>query len=214
MALKFNDAAGGAQKNRADSFEPKVGENRVRMVGDLVARYVYWIKGENNKPIPFECLDFNRETEKFDKAEKDWVKEFYPDQKCSWAYAILVIDPNDDNKIKIWNLKNKLTKEILSMAKDPELGDPTDPETGWDIVFTKEKTGPLPINVSYSLLQRKLKTRPLTDEERAAVKASKTIEEMLPRPTPEQQKELLEKFKNGSGGEQADESIGDEFNVQ
>lgn len=213
MALKFGDSAGGAQKSRADAFEPKLGENRVRMFGNLIARYVYWIKGENNKNIPFECLEFDRESEKFGgTGEKDWVKEFYPDLKCGWAYAILVLDPAD-NKVKIWNLKKKLTESIISLSKDPELGDPTDLDNGWDIVFEKKKTGPLPINVGYELMQRKLKQRPLTEEERAAIAASKPIEEMLPRPTADQQKELLEKLRSGSS-ENIDEDVGDEFNVQ
>ena len=212
MALKFNDAAGSAQKNRADAFEMKNGENRVRMFGDLIARYVYWIKGENNKNIPFECLEFDREKEKFGTNEKDWVKEFYPDQKCSWAYAILVIDPAD-GKVKIWNLKKKLLEQIISTSKEPDLGDPTDPETGWDIVFEKKKTGPLPINVSYELKSRALKQRPLTDEEKQAIAEAKAIEEMLPRPTADQQRELLEKLRSGTQ-EQPDEDIGDEFQVQ
>lgn len=213
MALKFNDAAGGAQKNRADAFEMKNGENRVRMFGDLIARYVYWIKGENGKNIPFECLEFDREKEKFGgTGEKDYVKEFFPDQKCSWAYAILVLDPAD-NKVKIWNLKKKLLEQIISTSKEPDLGDPTDPETGWDIVFEKKKTGPLPINVGYELKSRALKQRPLTDEEREAIAGAKAIEEMLPRPTAEQQKELLEKLRNGAS-ENVDEDIGDEFDVK
>ena len=210
MALKFNEAAGSAQKNRADSFNMKDGENRFRMVGDLLARYVYWIKGENNKNIPFECLEFSRETEKFGgTGEKDWVKEYFPDQKCSWAYAIAGIDPAD-GKYKIWNLKKKLLEQIISAAED--LGDPTDPETGWDVVFDKKKTGPLPINVGYDLKVLRCKPRPLTDEERATIAAGKSIDEMLPRPTADQQKELLEKIRNGST-ENVDEEINDEFNV-
>ena len=214
MALKFGESAGGAQKNRADAFEPKMGENRVRMFGDLLARYVYWIKGENNKNLPFECLEFDRNTEKFGTDEKDWVKEYHPDLKCGWAYAILVLDPTD-GKVKIWNLKKKLTESILSLAKDPELGDPTDQEAGWDIVFEKKKTGPLPINVGYELMQRKLKTTALSEEQLAAVAEAKTIEEMLPRPSAEQQKELLEKLRNGGGStENIDEDVGQEFSVQ
>jgi hypothetical protein len=212
MALKFGDSAGGAQKNRADAFEPKMGENKIRIFGNLIARYVYWIKGENNKPIPLECLEFDRETEKFGTGEKDWVKEYHPDLKCGWAYCILGLDPADD-KVKIWNLKKKLTESIMSLAKDPELGDPTDTETGWDIVFEKKKTGPLPINVGYELMQRKLKQRPLTPAELEAIAESKPIEEMLPRPTAEQQKEFLEKVRNGSTGENIDEAVGDEFAV-
>lgn len=213
MALKFGETAGSAVKNRADSFEMKNGENRFRIFGGIIARYVYWIKGENNKNIPFECLEFDRETEKFGgTGQKDWVKEYYPDQKCSWAYVVLGIDPSD-GKVKIWNLKKKLLEQIISAAED--LGDPTDPETGWDVVFEKKKTGPLPINVAYELKVLRCKTRPLTEEEKTAIAEAKSVDEMLPRPTPEMQKELLEKIRNGdTSTESVDEEIGSEFDVK
>ncbi len=211
MALKFGDSAGGAQKTKVDRTEFKFGENRARMVGNLLARYVYWIPGTNGKNIPFECLEFNRENEKFDSSEKDWVKEYYPDAKCQYGYAIQSIQ---DGQIRLWDLKKTMTADILRLAKDPELGDPTDPETGWDVVFNKEKTGPNPINVKYSLAERKLKQRPLTAEERELVANAKTVEELMPRPTPEQQKELLEKIRNGSTDEMAEEEVAAEFDVK
>ena len=213
MALKFGETAGSAVKNRADSFEVKNGENRFRIFGGILARYVYWIKGENNKNIPFECLEFSREEEKFGGTnQKDWVKEYYPDAKCSWAYVVVGIDPTD-NKVKIWNLKKKLFEQILSAAED--LGDPTDLDSGWDIVFEKKKTGPLPINVAYELKVLRCKPRALTDAEKLLVTEAKTVDEMLPRPTPEAQKELLEKIRNGNTSEESvDEEIGDEFNVK
>lgn len=211
MALSFNNAKGGAIKDRADAFEMKNGENKIRMIGDLLARYVYWIKGENNKSIPFECLEFDRQQEKFLKEEKDWVKEYYPDLKCSWAYAIQGIDPSD-GKLKIWNLKKKLLEQIMSAAED--LGDPTNPETGWDVVFEKKKTGPLPINVAYELKVLRCKPRPLTEAEREILAELKSMDEVLPRPTPDQQKALLEKIKNGPAAENIDEDVGDEFEVK
>jgi len=207
MALKFGESAGGAQKSKLDRVEVKTGENRLRMFGDLRARYVYWIPGENGKNIPFECLEFDPNTEKFNSGEKDWVKEYFPDVKCQWSYSIQAIQ---DGQPKVWDLKKKLNDAVIKNAKDPELGDPTDPETGWDIVFTKEKTGPLPINVSYALSERKLKQRPLTDEEREIIANAKPIEELIPRPTPQQQKDLLEKLKNGSA-EKPDEELDEEF---
>ena len=129
MALKFNQAKGSAQKDRADSYTYKDGENRVRLVGDLLARYVYWIPGENNKPLPFECLAFNRHTEKFDNKEVDHVKTFHPDLKCSWAYAIQCIDLAT-GELKILNLKKKLMSQIMDAADQLER-DPTDPDTGY-----------------------------------------------------------------------------------
>jgi len=209
MALGFGQSKGEAQKNRPESYTFKEGENRLRMVGDLLARYVYWIPGENKKQIPFECLAFDRQAEKFTNIEKDYVKEFFPDQKCSWAYAIQAIDLTT-GKLVILNLKKKLMGQIVDVMKD--LGDPTDPETGWDIIFDKKKTGPLPINVEYKLRERALKNRPLTEEEREVLKELKSMDEILPRPTPEQQKQLLEKINSGST-ENIDEEVSSEFDV-
>jgi hypothetical protein len=213
MALGFNSAKGTAQKDRADAYEYKDGENRLRLVGDILARYVYWIKGENNKPIPMECLAFNRETETFDNAEEDVVKEFYPDLKCSWAYTMQgFANPGTDNvELKTVNLKKKLFKQILDAAED--LGDPTDPENGWDIIFTKEKTGPLPINVEYTLKQLRLKPRPLTDKEKELLAEVKSMDEVLPRPSAQQQRDLLTRLQSG-GSENVDEEAAKELEVQ
>lgn len=210
MAISFNQSKGSAVKDRADSYNYQDGENRVRLVGDLLQRYVYWIEGENKKNLPFECLAFNRETEKFDNAEIDHVKTFYPDMKCSWAYAIQCIDLKT-GELKILNLKKKLMGQILDVADQLEL-DPTDPDTGFDVVFTKKKTGPLPINVEYTVQQIKCKQRPLTEAEREVIKDLKSMDEVLPRPTADAQKQLLERLQSGSS-EEVDEEIADEFKV-
>lgn len=212
MALKFNQAKGSAQKDRADSYTYKDGENRVRLVGDLLARYVYWIPGENNKPLPFECLAFNRLTEKFDNKEVDHVKTFHPDLKCSWAYAIQCIDLAT-GELKILNLKKKLMSQIMDAADQLER-DPTDPTEGFDIVFTKKKTGPLPINVEYTVQVLKCKPRALDAKEMETIAELKSMEEVLPRPTPEAQKQLLEKLQGGGSSEAIDEEIDGEFEVQ
>ena len=209
MAIKFADSKGSAGKGKVDSYAYRDGDNKIRLVGDILARYVYWINGDNNKPIPFECLAFDRGLEKFTNTETDWVKKYYPDLKCSWAYSMQCID---DGKVKIINLKKKLLEQIMIAAED--LGDPTDPDTGWDVQFRKQKTGPLPINVEYTLQSLKCKTRELTPEEKALLVDLKSMDDILPRPTPEAQKELLDKIRTGnSGGESIDEEISDEFTV-
>jgi len=211
MAIKFADAKGSAGKGKVDSYVYKDGDNKVRLVGDILARYVYWVKGDNNKDIPFECLSFDRGLEKFTNIETDWVKKFYPQLKCSWAYSMQCIDPTD-GKLKIINLKKKLLEQIMIAAED--LGDPTDPVAGWDIMFRKQKTGPLPINVEYTLQSLKCKTRELSDEEKALLVELKSMDEILPRPTADAQKELLDKIKSGSlSGESVDEEIESEFSV-
>jgi len=207
MALSFNKQTGGAQKSSIDSFQYVDGDNKMRVVGDILARYVYWIKGENDKNIPMECLSFDRNSERFNNVDKDWVREYYPDLKCGWSYATQCIE---GGKVKVVNLKKKLWEQIITAAED--LGDPTDPDTGWDICFKRVKTGPLPYNVEYQLQALKCKPRPLTDEERALVADLKSMDDVMSRPTPDAQKELLDRVR-GAANEADDELLDEEFNV-
>ena len=138
MAIKFNQAQGSAIKNKIDQYVYITGDNVLRMVGDLLPRYVYWIKGENGKNIPMECLSFDRATETFNNQDKDYVRDFFPEIKCGWAYAIQCIDPKDGN-VKVLNLKKKLMEQIMTAAED--LGDPPDAEKGGDVYFQRVKTG-------------------------------------------------------------------------
>jgi len=52
MAISFNQAKGEAQKNKIDSYQYVEGDNVVRMVGDMLPRYVYWLKREIQKHLP------------------------------------------------------------------------------------------------------------------------------------------------------------------
>ena len=202
MAISFKNTKGKAQSNKVEAYEYKDGENTVRLVGGVLPRYIYWIKGSNNKDIPIECLAFSRDKEKFDNIEKDHVPQFYPELKCSWSYTVNCIDPKD-GKVKALNLKKKLFEQIVSAAED--LGDPTDFDTGWDVVFKRSKTGPLAFNISYDLSVLRCKPRKLTDEERAAAEAAKSIDEKYPRPTEAEVLALLEKVTtNADEGDEAD----------
>ena len=195
MALKFGETKGKAVKKSVEAYEYKDGDNVVRLIGGVLPRYVYWVKGTNNKDIPLECLAFDREKEKFTNTEVDHVPQFFPDKKCSWAYSINCIDPRD-GKVKALNLKKKLFEQIMTAAED--LGDPTDYDTGWDVVFKRAKTGPLPFNVEYTLSVLKCKTRALTAEERAIADAAEDIDTKFPRATPAEQLAALEKLVAGA----------------
>lgn len=207
MAISFNQQKGSAQKTSISSYQYKDGDNAIRIVGDILARYVYWIKGENDKNIPLECLSFDRNAESFNNKEKDWVREFYPDLKCGWSYATQCIH---NGEVKVVNLKKKLWEQVITAAED--LGDPTDPKTGWDIKFKRVKTGPLPYNVEYQLQPLKCKPSALSDAEMELVAELKSMDEVMPRPTPDAQKELLDRVREASTSE-IDESIEEEFKV-
>jgi len=207
MAISFNKQKGSAQKTSISTFQYKDGDNVMRIVGDILARYVYWIKGENDKNIPLECLSFDRDAEAFTNQEKDWVREYYPDLKCGWSYATQCID---NGEVKVVNLKKKLWESIISAAED--LGDPTDPETGWDIKFKRVKTGPLPYNVEYQLQALKCKSSPLNAADAALAASVKSMDEVMSRPTPDAQKELLDRIRQASTSE-VDDTLEAEFNV-
>lgn len=211
MALAFGNTKGTAIKNKIDSFEYKDGENTVRLIGGVLPRYVYWLKGTNGKDIPVECLAFDRQAEKFTNTEVDHVPNFFPDKKCSWAYSINCIDPKD-GKVKVLNLKKKLFEQIINAAED--LGDPTDLEKGWDVVFKRAKTGPLPFNVEYTLSVLRCKQRALSPEELALVNEAVDIDTKYVRPTADQVKASLEKIVAGVTDEEpaADSAAGEAIN--
>lgn len=200
MALKFGDTKGKAVKKTVEAYEYKDGEQSVRLIGGVLPRYVYWLKGTNNKDIPIECLAFDRDLEKFNNVETDHVPQYYPDKKCSWAYSVNCIDPKDGRE-KALNLKKKLFEQIMNAAET--LGDPTDPETGWDIVFKRVKTGPLPFNVEYHLMPLKCKTRPLTADEQKVANEAESIDSKFPRPSPSDVKASLDRLKSGVSEEEA-----------
>ena len=202
MAISFSNTKGKAQSNKVDAYVYKDGENSVRLVGGVLPRYVYWVKGSNNKDIPIECLAFNRESEKFDNKDTDHVQKYFPEVKCSWSYVVNCIDPTD-GKVKALNLKKKLFEQIITAAED--LGDPTDLKAGWDVVFKRVKTGPLAYNVEYQLQVLRCKPRALSAADIEAAEAAKTIDEKYPRQSADEIKALLEKItSNDSGDADAD----------
>ena len=117
----------------------------------------------------------------------------------------------DGGEVKVINLKKKLFEAILTAAED--LGDPTDPQTGWDVKFKRVKTGPLPYNVEYQLQVLKCKPRPLDESELALLDGLKSMDDVMPRPTPDAQKALLDQIREEGGEEIDEEALEDEFNI-
>ena len=190
MGMKFDDINGSAKKAKLEYIKIDFGTTKFRMVGEILPRYAYWKKLKNNKSIPIECLAFDRKLEKFTNVEKDWFKHYFPKDSFSWSYLAQAIDLRD-GKLKMLGLKKDLFEQIKTAAKS--IGDPTDIENGWDVIVDKVSTGDGAFNVKYTLLQLELKNRPLTEEERETIKDLKPIDEVNPRPTPEEQKAFIEK---------------------
>ena len=84
------------------------------------------------------------------------------------------------------------------MTAAEDLGDPTDFNTGWDVKFKRVKTGPLAYNVEYQLQVLKCKPRPLDESELALVAELRSMDVVMARPTPDAQKELLDRIREGA----------------
>ncbi len=166
------------------------GDTKVRFIGEVLPRYVYWVITKEGKKMPVECLQFNRQTESFDNNARDPMKELPADiysEKPQFAYVCNVLD-RTDGKIKLFDVKATIYKQIVDYARNPEYGNPADPEKGYDITVKKEKTGPLPQNVKYTCVPART-SKALTAEERAIELYE--VSKMYKRPTYEEQKKWL-----------------------
>lgn len=178
---------------------------RFRLTGGVLPRYIYWVTTKEGKKHPLECLSFDRATEQFTDAPdpvKEIPAEIYND-KPQFAYVCQGYDQN--KKLGIIDLKVTIYKGIVAYARNPEYGNPADTEAGYDLTVIKEKTGPLPMNVKYSIQPSPIK-KPLTPEQKE--EEPYDLESIYKRPTYEEQKRwLLENtvyFANTSGEEAAD----------
>ena len=137
---------GIGERREIQRLQLPIGDTKIRLVGELMPRYVYWITTTEGKRMPVECLSFSRETQ--------------------FAYICNIIDRRD-GQIKIFDLKSTIYRQIVDFAGNPEYGNPAHPDTGYDITVKKEKTGPLPQNVKYTCLPARASTA-LTEEEKKA----------------------------------------------
>ena len=71
----------------------------------------------------------------------------------------------------------------------------------------------MPYNVEYQLQALKCKPRALDEKELELITDLKSMDEVLPRPTADAQKELLDRIRSGSANSDADESINEEFDI-
>lgn len=214
MALKFNDATGGNSGPKVDTYEYKNGENRFRIFGDILPRYLFWIPNPKGTPkeLPVEALQFQREKENWDNSLKEPVKEFYPDLKPKWSYCALCLD--EDDNVKVVFFKKTLWSQIKDTAES--LGDPTSEEDGWTVVFKKKKTGPNPMNVEYNLdaLKSQATKGALTEEQKQAIADAPKIEEVYPRPTEEQVHSNINNIMSSGEDEEVDTEATEELNIE
>ena len=176
---KGKQSSGNQQRREIERLTMSIGDTKVRLVGDVMPRYCYWVVTTEGKKMPVECLQFSRETESFDNSAQDPFKEIDESifsDKPQFSYVCNVID-RADGKIKLFDLRSTIYSQIVDYATNPDYGNPAGDSDGYDITIKKEKTGPLPQNVKYSCLPAR-NNSPLTEEEKLAIKFLKQSEEL------------------------------------
>lgn len=151
---KGKQSSGNQQKRDIERVTLGMGDTKVRLIGDVMPRYCYWVVTKDGKKMPLECLQFDRATESFNSSVKDPFKEIDPDvysDKPQFAYVCNVID-RADGKIKLLDLRSTIYSQIVDYATNPDYGSPADADNGYDLTIKKEKTGPLPQNVKYTVI--------------------------------------------------------------
>ena len=205
---KGKQTTGNQSKREIERITLGAGDTKVRLVGDVMPRYCYWVVTKDGKKMPVECLQFDRETESFNSNIKDPFKEIDPDvyaEKPNFAYVCNVID-RKDNKVKLFDLRSTIYSQVVDYATNPEYGSPADNENGYDFTIKKEKTGPLPQNVKYTVIPAR-SSKALSEEERALELYD--LSKIFKRQTYDEQKQwLLENTTLFAG------DVGNEFKAE
>ena len=197
------------QRREIERMTMNIGDNKLRLIGDVLPRYCYWVTTTEGRKMPVECLEFSRETESFDSSAANPFKEIDEvvfSDKPQFSYVCNVID-RADGKIKLFDLRSTIYSQIVDYASNPEYGNPADPVTGYDLTVKKEKTGPLPQNVKYTTIPARASVK-LTEEE---IKLELfDLSRIYKRQTYDEQKEWLMQNTAFFAGDVGDEFKADE----
>lgn len=224
MSSNFSQTKGGADSNKVVYAKLVNGVPfQFRVYGDVLRSYAYWLKNAASKSAKFENLGFNRDTEKFDGAEQDAVRELgitelntYTKKvepiKSKRAYAIQVIN-RATNQLEVLDLKKSIFDGMISYMQDMDIADVTSVE--WVVM----KSGTTWNDTKYVLDVIKSQK---ANKDTAAIAAqheadneilakAKSIFELFPRDTYESQKKRLATFLAGAPEPAASgESTGEE----
>lgn len=128
-------------------FKPKAGRNQVRILPPWNDKGLFYKEAvfyygltRDGKQISVPCLgrddpisQYLKELEKGGSEDRKLAKRYAPRTK----FYVNVLD-RKTNKIGIWGFSRKTLSILLSYMSDPDYGDITDPDEGFDVVIERE----------------------------------------------------------------------------
>ena len=203
----FLNTKGEAQLSNVSFAKFGMGSTQIRLIGDLLPGYAYWLKNSLNKDRKFDNLAFNPKTERWDSGEPDVVKEFgfternekgeTVPMKSKRNYQIQILN-RSSGKLEVMSLSKGMFDSIVAYCRDTGVTD-----VGSLELFI-EKTGDAARwnSIRYNLNQVKtmqFNNQPAKVAEARAkddelLKDVKDIRELFPRPSAEELRTQIQTF--------------------
>lgn len=203
----FLASKGEAQLNNLNYAKFGMGTTQIRLVGDLLPGYAYWLKNSLNKDRKFDNLAFNPATERWDSGRPDVVKEFgfternekgeTVPMKSKRNYQIQILN-RASGKLEVMSLSKSMFDSIVAYCRDTGVTDVGSLELFIDKTGDQARWN----SIRYNLNQVKtmqFNSQPAKVEEARAkdgelLKDLKDIKELFPRPTPEELRAQIQAF--------------------
>lgn len=203
----FLASKGEAQLNNLNYAKFGMGTTQIRLVGDLLPGYAYWLKNSLNKDRKFDNLAFNPATERWDSGQPDVVKEFgfternekgeTVPMKSKRNYQIQILN-RASGKLEVMSLSKSMFDSIVAYCRDTGVTDVGSLELFIDKTGDQARWS----SIRYNLNQVKtmqFNSQPAKVEEARAkdgelLKDMKDIKELFPRPTPEELRAQIQAF--------------------
>ena len=203
----FLASKGEAQLNNLNYAKFGMGTTQIRLVGDLLPGYAYWLKNSLNKDRKFDNLAFNPATERWDSGQPDVVKEFgfternekgeIVPMKSKRNYQIQILN-RASGKLEVMSLSKSMFDSIVAYCRDTGVTDVGSLELFIDKTGDQARWS----SIRYNLNQVKtmqFNSQPAKVEEARAkdgelLKDMKDIKELFPRPTPEELRAQIQAF--------------------
>lgn len=191
MALnmnKVNEKQQELNKPRGDFnfFSPKDGRNVIRICPPKGDKDVFWKEADTHFGVGPEgklvtCLKMFKkkcpvceEVARLKKSGNKEEQKLADKMRVNHRAYINIIDRGDPDKVdvpQVYNCGNSVLKELINLVCDPEYGDITDFESGFDITLTKSGKG---MNTEYKVTPKR-KESPAT-----TTITEKELQEALP----------------------------------
>jgi serine/threonine protein kinase len=208
------------KRDSGQGYKPKDGDQKIRVTpspdGDSLQEVFmhFRIAGQSflcpkkNFGEPCALCDFASELYKLgDEASLDMSKQIYAKPRY---YSPILVRGEEEKGIRWWSYGVKVYKMFLKKYMDPEYGNFTDPETGfdWTLSYTPQEKSSTnfaeseltPARASSKMIEGGKKK---VDE---LVAATPKLFSILPRKTSEETKELLDKFLSRSPEDSSSET--------